>query len=638
MNIVSFLEDNPVLVTGIGVCVLCVLLLFLLNFAIEGFMSFIGKAIGMVLQQLCSLVIEAFLLVFKIINSLEIYIVLLIDALTGKTSSNGKIASLAIGVLSIASFYTTYTGMQSFVTERPIAFLITLGIQAILLSTSLRISDVLNLDKTDGNIFTSKKLITGASIFLVMGCIIAYLFNVIDLSYSIEKMLYHVLYIIVIVSAIMILFSLIKELIMASINYRTGVFLFAIYFTVLSVSSFFSYNAFVPIMYPESVRNIDTFQTYKTEVIVLLEDIDNEVDYNYYENVKEEIELELQELKGMIDETDVTAFLTDDEYGLYKNRDYFEDYIRIENEIAELEDKVEDENIKWKNWEKDLFENSGGIGKNTRTIWEEASVAHNDTIDELEHEITLLETELENLGDDIASNVNKYLSILDIVETSKDEFDCSVEIDRINALLKQSEWDENQEQLFKEAVLEIEKARIKLADINSDYNPVNNFEDMIEVYRDYVRYKNQYSNNIDQILGVVAGQDTYETELEQIQTYAYELLSSLPETQYVFYNEGNDAIRTDVLAKGDYYSTLEVLKRNANPSLSPIERNIRTFIDNKMVGIVCALMALIIDLMILFVGIILPKDIYLQKNLKSKYSEQEVRRILSNLFNKPIRR
>ena len=77
-------------------------------FKIRGLFKLITNVIGMVLEQLCTLLVEAVYLFFKIVNTLEVYIILLVDALTGKTSSNGKIAALAIGVLSVASFYTTF--------------------------------------------------------------------------------------------------------------------------------------------------------------------------------------------------------------------------------------------------------------------------------------------------------------------------------------------------------------------------------------------------------------------------------------------------------------------------------------------------------------------------------------------------
>ena len=312
MDIIHLMEEKPELTVGLGIF-LAILILFI--FKIEGLITLLLKAIGTVLQQICSLVVEAICLVFKIINSLEIYVVLLIDVLTGKTSSDKKIASLAIGVLSIASFYTTHTGMQFFVEKDQgwVSILITLGIQAILLSTSLRINDFLNLDDAKRNLFTAKKLIFGTGIVCALGCFLAYLLKVINLSHSCRKILYHILYVVVIVSALLIIFSLIMELIKTGLhNQNVGVFLFTIYFAVLSVSSFFSYNAFVSVMYPDSIRNIDTFQSYRLGIIDLMERADENIDNAYYESVKAEIEYELRKLEQQIANLKDTDFLSSD--------------------------------------------------------------------------------------------------------------------------------------------------------------------------------------------------------------------------------------------------------------------------------------------------------------------------------------
>ena len=242
MEVIQFLEENMLLTLSVGIGMV---VLFLSVYKIDGFAVLLAKAVGVVLQQLCSLIVEAVCLVFKIINALEVYIVLLIDALTGKASADGKIASLAIGVLSIASFYTTYTGMKYFVEEDEIAFLITLGIQAILFSTSLQIGEALDFNKNGKNSIWTKRISVSA-IVAASGCISAYLFGMADLRYSIKTEIYHVLYMIVIVAAVCMILLLIMGLIKTSVtNQNKGVILFIIYFAVLSISSFFSsYNKF----------------------------------------------------------------------------------------------------------------------------------------------------------------------------------------------------------------------------------------------------------------------------------------------------------------------------------------------------------------------------------------------------------
>lgn len=708
MNVLQFLEENKMVVicVGIFICICAAVILFLI-YKIEGFVLLLKKALGMVLQQLCSLVIEAVCLVFKIINALEIYVVLLIDALTGRAGSNGKIASLAIGVLSIASFYTTYSGMHFFIEQRAVAFLITLGIQAILLSTSLRINEVLNLDKATQNFFAHRNWIIGSGVVCAIVCALAYLSSILGMSYSVGKVFYHIIYMFAIVSAVIVVFLIIMELIRTGVkNSNVGIFLFVIYFTVLGVSSFFSYNAFVPVMYPDSIRNIDTLQTYRLGVINLLEQVNDAVDHDYYESVQIEIETELRELEEALARLEEDSFLTEGEKEIYEKKYDIEKYTELKEGLAAKEAEYNQEEADWLELQNSLLEHSGGVGVNARQTWEGMKEEHATKLSQIDAEIKFLskkingsesetgaesatgsgsetgtelamgtesetESELEMEKElevkwgwnpdptvvlDIRQHEKEYIDTLERIEKKKEAYDCSEEFTLVRKLLRFDTWTQNEEKDFREAVLKMEEARLNLPEDSKKDILSNNLWDMIEVYHGYQTYRNRYSEIEDQILNLYVETGTgmkeeddaesYEKIYNQIQSYTYELLGCLPETKYIFFNSKQEAteeatqeaIQTKALPKSNYYSTVESLKRNANPGLSEIEKNIRTFVNNKMVGITCALMALLIDMMILFVGIILPKDIHFYNNSTGKYSEQEIRRILSNLFNKPIKR
>lgn len=291
-DIIKCISDNKILFG-------CIFVVVIIAFAykINDFMPLLKQALGTILQQICSLIIEAVVLVFKIINSLEIYIVLMIDALTGKATSEGKIASLAIGVLSVASFYTTYTGLKSFVSEYSISFLITLGIQAILLATSLRINIIVKLD--NDNVTSNKRtlLLKCSIILFIISIVTAYILSIFRLSYASSTIIYHVIYMIAIVAVLaLIVLAVIHLSETGTLNRNEGRILFVIYFAVLSVSSFFSYNAFISVLYPNQVRDIDTFRTYKLGTIALVENIDNDIDRDYYDNLYNTINLELQNI------------------------------------------------------------------------------------------------------------------------------------------------------------------------------------------------------------------------------------------------------------------------------------------------------------------------------------------------------
>ena len=72
MDVLKFISDNKILIG----CVFIVVAAF--AYKINDFIPLLKQALGTILQQICSLIIEATVLVFKMINSLEIYIVLII--------------------------------------------------------------------------------------------------------------------------------------------------------------------------------------------------------------------------------------------------------------------------------------------------------------------------------------------------------------------------------------------------------------------------------------------------------------------------------------------------------------------------------------------------------------------------------
>lgn len=620
MDVVKFVSDNKILIV-------CIFMVIVVAFAykINDFIPLIKQALGTILQQICSMIIEATVLIFKIINSLEIYIVLMIDALTGKATSEGKIASLAIGVLSVASFYTTYTGLQSFVTEEPIAFLITLGIQAILLSTSLRINLIIKLDN-DNTVSQKYAMLLKTSIsFLVISIIIAYSLSIVRMSYTCSTIIYHIIYMVAIVAVLAIIVLAVVYLAQnGTLNRNEGKTLFVIYFAVLSVSSFFSYNAFISVLYPNQVRNIDVFQTYKLGTIALAESIDADIDRDYYDELYTMINIELQKIMT----SDKMLILSDEERNIYENREQYEKYLRTQEEIEKQNAERDRVEQWWDKFEKDWKEANKDIGVNAKEVWITAYNDYQKNLGEIESNISNLKKEQETLKVG-ASDMGTYEEVCQKIK----DYDCTDSIKIIRNYMQN--YDEVAQGKINIAVHELEEYRLALSqDENIQMN--NNLFEMIDSYCSYLNYQSLYREAINRVLNVQVNSETYKDEYDSIQLPIYDLLLNLPRTDYEIYNMDNKLIRTRELPRSDYYSTAEKLRRNANPNLSQSEKNIQSFISNKPLAVMCATMALLIDMMILFVGIILPKDINLESN--SKHSEQEIKRRLSNLFNKPIRR
>lgn len=613
------------------------LLLFLLVYELDGFLTLFRKAAGTVLQKICSLLIEAICLVVKIINCLEIYVVLLIDALTGKATANGKIASLAIGVLSVASFYTTYTGMKSFMDEDTVAFLITLGIQAILLSTSLRISEVLEFEYAK----KMRRKGFGALSLCAVSCMMAYILAVVNISYRIQKSIYHILYLTVIVSFLSAIVSFIKNLNRTSMKNRShGMILLIIYFAVLSVSSFFSYNAFVTVLYPDSARKIDTFQAYKVNVIELMDRLNDEVDDKYYEDIRAELIVAMKELQYEISNMDKGGQMTNAELKLSQQKEAFEDYLKKIKELEKAQGEREEENKRWNELYDSILNNSGGIGPNTKALIDAERESHDERIKEIEDEERKLMDNVAQIDTYIVDNADLYVKMKEKQNAQEEGMDCTEEVEFITRILKRDSMNPQENVQLIEAVNKVEEARIRLlaASTNTERILENDISDMIQVYRGYKDYRNKYGQIFQKIQGVSPNGENYQEAQEKIEKYAYEILQALPETSYIFYGKENNMLQTFNLSESNYYNSIEILKRRTNPDISQTEKNIRTFVDNKMLGILCALLALLIDMMILFVGIILPKGIDFCNLSVQEYSKEDAKRILSNVFNKPIGR
>lgn len=619
MDVLKFISDNKILIG----CVFIVVAAF--AYKINDFIPLLKQALGTILQQICSLIIEATVLVFKMINSLEIYIVLMIDALTGKATSDGKIASLAIGVLSVASFYTTYTGLQSFVTEESIAFLITLGIQAILLSTSLRINLIIKLD--NDNIVSRKyAMLLKTSIgFLIISIIIAYSLSIVRMSYTCSTIIYHIIYMVAIVAVLAIIVLSVGYLAQnGTLNRNEGKTLFVIYFAVLSVSSFFSYNAFICVLYPDQVRNIDVFQTYKLGTIALAESIDADIDRDYYDELYNMINLELQKIMT----SDKRLILSNEERSIYENSEQYEKYLKLQEEIEKQNAERDRVEQWWDRFEEDWKEANQDIGVNAREVWSTAYSDYQKKLNEIESNISDLKKEQETLKVG-ASDMDTYEKVCQKIK----DYDCTDPIKTVRGYMQN--YDEAAQNKINKAIGELEEYRLALSQAENTQMSNNLFE-MIDSYCSYLNYQSLYREGINRVLNVEVNSQTYKEGYDSIQQPIYDLLQNLPRTDNEFYNLDNQLIRTRELPWSDYYSMAEKLRRNANPDLSQSEKNIQSFISNKPLAVMCATMALLIDMMILFVGIILPKDINLESN--SKYSEQEMKRRLSNLFNKPIRR
>ncbi len=581
-----------------------------------------------------ALCMEAVYLIFKVIGIVETYIGLLIDTLTGKHTSYGKIATLAIGVLSVASFYTTYHGMLYFIEAWWICALITLGVQAILLSTSLQINGVLDLDQMSRHKFKQKWVLAASGGIFAASCVIAYILKEVSISYRAGKMWGHVLFLTAIVSALAVLVWLIGNLIHAgSKNPVAGTFLLLIYFAVLGVSSFFSYNSFVPVMYPEEVSRIDRYQEYVLGSVDLLEQVNHNVDTEYYQRVKQLLEESVDRIAKEAKDADAQSTLTAEEQRIYDLGGSIREYQNLQAQLATLEQKETQENTDYKEKVADATQNSGGIGPNARAVLEMLAKEHENNLTRIQSKKQQTEQALAKLTV-TAEDIRQYFLIEEKISRESNALDCTEEADTIRALLKKDRLTTEETQALKDAADKIGEAALR---IGTEKDRKDEPGRLASVYLGYIAYLTQYDETFRIVLSTESGgtKEELQEAYMVIQTTVYACLEALPATDAVFHEESGETLETSALMISDFYSSLEKLKRNTDPDLSRIEKAVRTFLGNKMIGVVCALMALLIDMMILFVGIVMPHSIDFWREREQHYSRQEFQKILADLLHQP---
>ena len=91
---------------GLAGAALAVVWIITIIFRTTGMVPLLEQAISFIIQQVCSLILAGFQLTFKLLQAVELYMVLLLDVLTGKHTSEQKVCVLASSALSIASFST----------------------------------------------------------------------------------------------------------------------------------------------------------------------------------------------------------------------------------------------------------------------------------------------------------------------------------------------------------------------------------------------------------------------------------------------------------------------------------------------------------------------------------------------------
>lgn len=273
------------------------------------------------------------------------------------------------------------------------------------------------------------------------------------------------------------------------------------------------------------------------------------------------------------------------------------------------------------------------IGPETNTLRNKVQEDYQSNKEDLDSKKEKIQKEIDSISENIKYSLDQYTKFKEKREHYGEAVDCSDIIASIRYMLNKEHLDDAEYIKLQNDVEEIEQLKMTIG--REVLGTTNNLWTMARIYREYQEFRYLYFETIDQIMDTQVIDNAYEEAQTSIQDLAQVLLNSLPDTGYIFKsNEGED-IKTKVFSMGNLYGKLVQIRISSTVDMGDVEAGLRIFIDNKIVGITCALMALFIDIMILFVGIILPPDVDFEA---TTYTSEDKKRIMANLFNKPIGR
>ncbi len=696
------------------------------------------------LEEIVKVITQIFLIGFRVVGIVQLYIFLILDYLSGnlKNRTLSKLMGISIISLSIASFYTTYTGMRSFVNSPIIPALITVGIQAILFAASLQIGSArLERETCPGSGSNQENKDKHKDIDINRYIpIIAVLFLIFVLFSFRIPLIINLIIISIFATALTILYVLTKSKpISGALKQRITVFAFVI---TLFISSLFSFNTFMGTLYLQETRNIDNFVRAKSEMMDTINKAEANIDRSSYFITKQKFIDILTFVKNEVEKNENK--LTDEEN---EDLDYEKCYLTYmfstNSDTSTYEtttDRINSINKSIANLTiaRDKIQLPLNPTPSDKADWIKKIKFYDDKINSNEKEKAALEKNLKLLDNN--QNSTNYVEFLQHVKTEHKGLNgFKADLDKINSKKMKNTLttDEkiNLNNYFTSITNDIEneneiKSENKLNDFmniinNKNYSNENKFKlkplyTLIEKYNNYTRnrkllleafdkqvlksyeeLKKEETDKVDVSKEVATTtnnsnnnnseteqdksnskvtnsaeidpkieklNEDYQKSLELIKAKSIELINQMPlnfSSEYssivgpvVLLNNPTSAANADnaevVAAKstddlspipdkeisvrpnevltGTYTSQILNIARNFDSGLNEIEKNIRGFIINPLIGILSLSIAVVLDLMILFIGMLIPKSIkYFNENNKT-YSDEEIEEILNNVM------
>lgn len=597
---------------------IAVIVLLYVMFSTRNLFKDIVAIISKTLQETIKLAVTAVSFFLKIISVIEYYIVLIIDIFSGNLKQNSvtRLLSIALVMLSVASFYTTFTGM-GFLIDGDASFLIraclTFGVQAIMLGASLMIGKNSIVRAEEALLVPGfpQKSTHKLSVVLRVGSavcagLIYGLIYFLDLGRGTENFMYLV--------GCLLLLACLGSLLpyIFSETYRgvRSTILLIVYFGTLLVSSFFSYHTLLGTLYRDDERLADNIAIVAEEVSDLIEDASGCFDEAYQAEVQTRLLNAVDRLKE------------DLETGSFRGTDNL-------RQVAEST----------------TFETNQGT---IQRLVDEYDQAGTVSARKMEIEFYIRST-LGPIFNQEIQMVPGIQSFRDILAYETEKSDCIAGINTLLINLQKLEWDTGEAQdsaAALEGVSNFINKYISVTDrerIDPNLRELSGLFEAASVWKQFVFTAKELQQEILS-LDTASGTLDWDTSMNAISQQVQELLKSVPPYFQSFSKDSaGQALQPDgkQVSAAQLSLRLQRVMRSHKPSMNRITQNLRAFVDAPQISLFAALIAGLIDTLILFVGMLLPKMIRYFKDtrayeLNGKYTPDEMEEILSNIFNKPV--
>lgn len=606
----------------IGVVVLFVM------FSTRNLFKDVLAIISKTIQEIIKLAVTAVSFLLKILSVIELYIVLLINIFMGnlKQSSVTRLLSIALVALSVASFYTTYTGMGYLIegkTSDLIRICLTFGVQAIMLGASLMIGkySTVRAASASGGVrqvclpapkgFTKGFKKSPAVLRVVFVAVAAIIYGIVyfcDLGRKTENFLY----ILGCLGLLICLGSVLPYIFSEVYRGAVSTILLIVYFSTLLVSAFFSYHTLLGTLYREEERNVDNVVIVAEEVSSLIEDTKDCFDEDYQIAVQERLLNAVDKLK---EEVETGAF-------------------RGAADLCKIA-------------ESNTFETNQGTIQRIVTEYNGKTAISSDRSMEIEYYIRSV------LGPDFEQEIKVrpgIQSFLDIFEYDTEKRDCIGDINTLLINLQKLEWEASVAQDSKNALEGVSNFMNKYISakdrnaIDPNLRELSGLFEAVSVWKQFVHTTKDLQQELLS-LNTASGTVDCDKSMGLLSQEVQKLLKSVPPYFPTFpENTAGSALKSDgrQISPAELSLRLQQVMRGHRSGLNEIERNLRAFVDTPQISLFAALIAALIDTLILFVGMLLPKMIPYFKDTASygpgrKYTQEEFEENLDNLFNKPVR-